>query len=184
MADSVFHKDFKAMPWWWEWWHPNNDLSQDPPLRTDVLVVGAGYGGLSTALELRRNGIDAVVLERGVFGIGASTRSGGMISGGTNLGKGLGGKNQTEEEFTANKAGFLSAGADLAEFVADPLRRPGGFDGVGVAQVQQRPVWQFADIRTVDGAEGGEGLVPGGPQVRGGRGGLGPDGLGGMVVAG
>jgi len=40
MADSIFHKDFKTMPWWWEWWHPNNELSQDPPLKTDVLVVG------------------------------------------------------------------------------------------------------------------------------------------------
>jgi hypothetical protein len=27
------------------------------------------------------------------------------------------------------QAGFLGAGADLAEFVADPRRRPGGFDG-------------------------------------------------------
>jgi len=54
MAESVFHKDFKAMPWWWEWWHPSNALSQDPPRKTDVLVVGAGYGGLSTALELAR----------------------------------------------------------------------------------------------------------------------------------
>ena len=69
MADSVFHKDFKAMPWWWEWWHPHNELSQDPPLKTDVLVVGAGYGGLSTALELGRSGIDVTVLERGDFGV-------------------------------------------------------------------------------------------------------------------
>ena len=30
MADSIFHKDFKTMPWWWEWWHPTNELSQDP----------------------------------------------------------------------------------------------------------------------------------------------------------
>ena len=58
MADSIFHKDFKTMPWWWEWWHPSNELSQDPPLKTDVLVVGAGYGGLSTALELARSGAD------------------------------------------------------------------------------------------------------------------------------
>ena len=57
-----------------------------------MVIVGAGYGGLSTALELRRNGVGAVVLERGDFGIGASTRNGGMISGGTNIGKGLGGK--------------------------------------------------------------------------------------------
>ena len=48
MADSIFHKDFKTMPWWWEWWHPSNELSQDPPLKTDVLVVGAGYGDVSS----------------------------------------------------------------------------------------------------------------------------------------
>ena len=79
MADSIFHKDFKTTPWWWEWWHPNNELSQDPPRRTDVLVVGAGYGGLSTALELARSGIDVTVLERGDFGVGASTRNGGGV---------------------------------------------------------------------------------------------------------
>ena len=72
MRRDIFHPDFKAQPWWWEAWTPNNALSVDPPARTDVVIVGAGYGGLSTALELRRNGIDCVVLERGVFGIGAS----------------------------------------------------------------------------------------------------------------
>jgi NADPH-dependent 2,4-dienoyl-CoA reductase/sulfur reductase-like enzyme len=91
MADSIFHKDFKTMPWWWEWWHPSNELSQDPPLKTDVLVVGAGYGGLSTALELARSGVDVTVLERGDFGVGASTRNGGGVSGGTTMGKGFSG---------------------------------------------------------------------------------------------
>ena len=70
MRTDIFHPDFKAQPWWWEAWTPNNALSVDPPAKTDVVIVGAGYGGLSTALELRRNGIDCVVLERGVFGIG------------------------------------------------------------------------------------------------------------------
>ena len=51
------------MGWWWEWWHPSNELSQDPPRKTDVLVVGAGYGGLSTALELARSGVEVTVLE-------------------------------------------------------------------------------------------------------------------------
>jgi hypothetical protein len=58
------------------------------------------------------------------------------------------------------QAGFAGAEADLAEFVAGPLRCPGGFDGIGVAQVQQDSVWQAADVRAADGAEGGEGLVP------------------------
>lgn len=125
MRQDIFHPDFKAQPWWWEAWTPNNALSQDPPAKTDVVIVGAGYGGLSTALELRRNGIEATVLERGVFGIGASTRNGGMISGGTNVGKGLGGKNQTEQEFERNKAGFLGAGADSLATVEDILAREG-----------------------------------------------------------
>jgi glycine/D-amino acid oxidase-like deaminating enzyme len=92
MADSIFHKDFKSMPWWWEWWHPSNTLSQDPPARSDVVVIGAGYGGLSTALELARSGTEVTVLERGDFGVGASTRNGGAVSGGTTLGKGFSGK--------------------------------------------------------------------------------------------
>ena len=62
MRSDIFHPDFKAQPWWWEAWTPNNALSQDPPARTDIVIVGAGYGGLSTALELRRNGVGAVVL--------------------------------------------------------------------------------------------------------------------------
>ena len=66
MRKDIFHPDFKAQPWWWEAWTPNNALSQDPPAKTDVVIVGAGYGGLSTALELRaqRRRRD-VVLERG-----------------------------------------------------------------------------------------------------------------------
>jgi glycine/D-amino acid oxidase-like deaminating enzyme len=121
---TIFHPTFKAEPWWWQAWRPNTELSQDPPAKTDVVIVGAGYGGLSTALELRRNGIDAVVLERGVFGIGASTRNGGMISGGTNIAKGLGGKNpKVEAEFAANKAGFLGAGADSLQTVQDIIAR-------------------------------------------------------------
>src|SRR5882724_5251930 len=92
MADSIFHEDFKTTPWWWEWWHPSNELSQDPPLKSDVVVVGAGYGGLSTALELARSGVEVTVLERGDFGIGASTRNGGGVSGGATLGKGFSGK--------------------------------------------------------------------------------------------
>jgi glycine/D-amino acid oxidase-like deaminating enzyme len=124
VRDDIFHPDFKAQPWWWEAWHPDTALSRDPPARTDVVIVGAGYGGLSTALELRRNGVEAVVLERGVFGIGASTRNGGMISGGTNVGKGLGGKNaRVEEEFERNKAAFLGGGADSLSTLLDIIQR-------------------------------------------------------------
>src|SRR5215475_10461926 len=124
MRKDIFAPGFKAQPWWWEAWTPNNALSQDPPAKTDVVIVGAGYGGLSTALELRRNGIGAVVLERGVFGIGASTRNGGMLSGGTNVAKGLGGKNpKVDAEFEANKAAFLGSGADSLQTLIDLIQR-------------------------------------------------------------
>ena len=122
---DIYHPDFKAEPWWWEAWKPNNDLSQDPPAQTDVVVVGSGYGGLSTALELRRNGVGAVVLERGDFGVGASTRNGGMISGGTNLGKGLGGKSPIAEEFERKKAELMAAGADSLTVLEDIIAREG-----------------------------------------------------------
>src|SRR5579871_4448689 len=118
MADSVFHKDFKAMPWWWEWWHPNNELSQDPPTRTDVLVVGAGYGGLSTALELGRSGVDVTVLERGDFGFGASTRNGGGVSGGTSMGKGFSGKQGADALLSAMVGDAADALTHVEELVA------------------------------------------------------------------
>ena len=50
--------------------------------------------------------------------------------------------------------------------------------------MQQQPVGHAADVGPVDGAEGGQGLVPGGPQVRGGGSGFGADRVGGVVVAG
>ncbi|HEY2870838.1 MAG TPA: FAD-dependent oxidoreductase [Reyranella sp.] len=125
MRKDIYTSAFKAQPWWWEAWTPNNALSQDPPAKTQVVIIGAGYGGLSTALELRRNGIDCVVLERGVFGIGASTRNGGMISGGTNLGKGLGGKSPIAEEFERKKAELMAAGADSLTVLEDIIAREG-----------------------------------------------------------
>ncbi|MDP1965156.1 MAG: FAD-dependent oxidoreductase, partial [Reyranella sp.] len=127
MADSIFHRDFKAMPWWWEWWHPTNELSQDPPLKTDVLVVGAGYGGLSTGLELARSGIDVTVLERGDFGVGASTRNGGGVSGGTTMGKGFSGKGVggDPEAWKKVMARMLADAADSLTQVETVIQREG-----------------------------------------------------------
>jgi hypothetical protein len=65
------------------------------------------------------------------------------------------------------QAGVPGSGAGLAEFVADPGWCPGGFGGVGAAQVEQSPVGHAVHVGSVGGAEGGEGLVPGGAQVRG-----------------
>jgi putative aminophosphonate oxidoreductase len=54
-----------------------------PPLqgdvRADVCIVGGGYTGLWTALELAHAGADVVLLEAGVCGGGASGRNGGFV---------------------------------------------------------------------------------------------------------
>jgi glycine/D-amino acid oxidase-like deaminating enzyme len=62
------------------------------PRAARVAIVGGGYAGLSAALELSKHGIDAVVFERGALGEGASTRNGGAVSGGVNVGKSFSGK--------------------------------------------------------------------------------------------
>ena len=48
-------------------------------LRTDVVVIGAGYTGISAALELAQRGYDVVVLEAHRVGWGASGRNGGQV---------------------------------------------------------------------------------------------------------
>ncbi len=49
------------------------------PGEVDVVVVGAGYCGLSAGRELARRGRSVAVLDRDPLGFGASTRNGGMV---------------------------------------------------------------------------------------------------------
>jgi len=48
--------------------------------RADVVVIGAGVSGLSSAYFLAKAGMDVVVVEKGLVGGEASGRNGGMIS--------------------------------------------------------------------------------------------------------
>lgn len=54
--------------------------------RAEICVVGAGYTGLSAALDLAEAGRDVVVLEAARVGWGASGRNGGQIVNGLNAG--------------------------------------------------------------------------------------------------
>src|SRR4051794_23427609 len=89
MSHPLFAPEFKASPWWWEAAEPpkrDNTL----PDRAAVVVVGGGYAGLSAALTLRRLGQEVVVLDAERIGWGASSRNGGMVSGGLKVaGSGL-----------------------------------------------------------------------------------------------
>ena len=63
--------------------HSANSHSAHPRLegevRADVCVIGAGFTGLSAALELAERGYSVVVLEARDIGFGASGRNGGQI---------------------------------------------------------------------------------------------------------
>lgn len=55
------------------------------PARADVVVVGAGFTGLSAARRLAQLGVNTVVLEANSIGWGASSRNGGMVLTGLKL---------------------------------------------------------------------------------------------------
>ncbi len=84
---TIFAEDYKTIPYWWEAAEPRDEPAHDLPAEIDVVVVGSGFAGLSTALELARNGTKVVVIEAERLGHGASTRNGGQVSG-VNVGKG------------------------------------------------------------------------------------------------
>ena len=79
---AVFHETYKERPYWWEAYAPEAPQLEEVPETTRVAVIGAGYAGLATALELSRLGIEATVLDAAEPGYGASTRSGGLVDGG------------------------------------------------------------------------------------------------------
>ncbi|MGR3378900.1 NAD(P)/FAD-dependent oxidoreductase [Salipiger abyssi] len=56
--------------------------SGDVPARADVVVVGGGFTGLSTALALAKRGADVVLLEAGPVGGSGSGRNGGQCNNG------------------------------------------------------------------------------------------------------
>ena len=79
-----FAPEFRAEPYWWDVAAPIAN-PRELPDSADVAIVGGGYAGLSAALTLRRLGRGAVVLDAERIGWGASSRNGGMVSGGLKL---------------------------------------------------------------------------------------------------
>ena len=71
----------KFTPFWWDG-QPQFENTEALPLEVDIVIIGAGYTGLSAALTLSKFGKNVIVLDSEMIGFGASTRNGGMLGSG------------------------------------------------------------------------------------------------------
>lgn len=77
----------KLVSYWLDTAKPAGDFRRtELPTRADVVVVGAGLTGLSTALHVARQGASVALLEANSVGWGASGRNGGMATPGLAIG--------------------------------------------------------------------------------------------------
>ncbi len=104
-------------PYWWEA-APPQTLPQTPVLgKCDVVIVGAGYTGLSAGLTLARAGKSVQIFDRMRPGEGASTRNGGIASGNLRPGYAELAKSFGEERAKAIGIEGKAARDDLADFI-------------------------------------------------------------------
>ncbi len=76
---AVIAPGITSKPYWWEA-VPRPVLPDiEMPKRSDVVIVGSGYTGLSAALTLAKAGRSVLILEAEDVGFGASTRTGGLM---------------------------------------------------------------------------------------------------------
>ncbi|ATN34965.1 FAD-dependent oxidoreductase [Rhizobium sp. ACO-34A] len=79
----------------------------DGSIRADVCIVGGGFTGINTAIELAERGLSVVVLEQNRIGWGASGRNGGQVTGS------LSGDKAMETQFRR------TMGRDASDFIWD-----------------------------------------------------------------
>jgi glycine/D-amino acid oxidase-like deaminating enzyme len=120
-VDRLLTPDFQGQPWWWEAAPPGDGSTAELPTTTDVCIVGGGYTGLGCALELARSGASCVVLDAQRIGEGASSRNGGLVTGGVKLAAA-----DHAAQLGKERARRLSAEAiGTLQFIEDLIRREG-----------------------------------------------------------
>ena len=122
---TIFHPDYKQEPYWWEAARPGTEYAVDLPKETEIFIIGSGYSGLSAALELAREGRDVSVVDALAFGEAASSRNGGGVSAGVNIGKGISGGPGQANRSESLLNGLLSESAAAFEFVRTLIDREG-----------------------------------------------------------
>ena len=111
----------KSTPFWWEA-APVRPLPAQPLApAADVVIVGAGYAGLTAGLTLARAGRSVTVLDRMNPGEGASSRNGGITSGNIRLGF-----DEIVRKFGRDRALAIEAeGKEARQFIYDFIREEG-----------------------------------------------------------
>ena len=113
-----------GLPYWWEgaeWPALETGLSSALTGGLDLLIVGAGYTGLSAAIAAHDAGAKVAVVDAGQPGKGASTRNGGMVGAHPRLGW-----DRLRDLFGAEVAnGVFAEAKPSLEFVQDLIAREG-----------------------------------------------------------
>src|SRR5216683_3038725 len=77
--------DFRESDYWLTTAFMPAGTTGELPQRVDVVVIGAGFTGLSAARTLAKRGTQVAVIEANAIGWGASSRNGGMVLTGMKL---------------------------------------------------------------------------------------------------
>jgi glycine/D-amino acid oxidase-like deaminating enzyme len=94
---------------------PETELPQE----TDLVIVGAGITGLTTAIFTAKAGINVTIIEKNQVGYGASTRNGGQTLAGLKLSLGALVKQYGKDQAVAFYQETLKAIDGLEQFLKE-----------------------------------------------------------------
>ena len=115
------------------------------PERADVVVVGGGYTGLTSALQLARQGARVALLERHDIGWGASSRNGGIVHGGLRRGRAW-----LQRRYGTDLGDRLHDAGGEAFFAAERFIAEEGFDCDYQRSGQLVLAWSRAHLRGLE----------------------------------
>ena len=133
----------QGLPYWWDAVPPPAPPQLAVAPSCDVVIVGAGYTGLSAGLTLARAGRSVLIFDRERLGAGASTRNGGIASGNVRASHSQLVRKFGETRATALAAEAKAAREDLAQFIkqegiACDFKLSGRFTGAATAGAYER----------------------------------------------